>query len=207
MRHELSKFNSQVWNCEHVFSNFCPKRWSDLTPTDKPGIRFCEACSEDVTYCTTPEEFVQLGNAGQCVAVPNQHTPDSLERMLMGKPSAKAMKRYRERQERTANWWHDVIQLDPEFGNELLAEISRLSRMQLLGKHGLSDDHREYLVKLKDAISEGPESLYRHVRVKPNGKRDNQQNIFRALRYPFWSQWLGAVLEKRFAVRCYLRNW
>ncbi|MCU0713737.1 MAG: hypothetical protein MUC43_16885 [Pirellula sp.] len=128
---------------------------------------------------------MQLGNAGQCVAVPDQHTPDSLERMLMGKPSANAMRHYRTRQQRTANWWHDVIQLAPKFGAESLAEISRLSRMQLLGKQGLSDDHREYLIKLKDAISEGPETLYRHVRIKSNGKRENQQNIFRMLRYYF----------------------
>jgi hypothetical protein len=185
MRRELSRLGSQVWNCEHAFSNLCPKRWSDLTPTDNPGIRFCAACSEDVTYCTTPEEFVRLGNAGQCVAVPDQHTPDSLERMLMGKPSANAMRHYRDRQQRTANWWHDVIQLAPRFDADLLAEISRLSRMQLLGKQGLSDDQREYLIKLKDAISAGPESLYRHVRIRPNGKRENQQNIFRMLRYHF----------------------
>lgn len=185
MRRPLSKLGSQLWNCKHAFSNLCPKRWSELTPTDTPRVRFCDACSENVTYCTTPDEFVRLGNSGRCVAVPDQNSPDSLERMLMGKPSANAMKSYRDRQEQTANWWHDVIKSGPRFGSDMLVEISRLSRMQLLGDRGLSEEQRDYLVRLKDAISEGPESLYRHVRIKPNGKRDNQQNIFRVLRYHF----------------------
>ncbi len=105
--------------------------------------------------------------------------------MLLGRPSANSVKSHRERQERTANWWHDVIDLGPKFGSESLAEISRLSQIQLLGSQGLSEAHREYLVRLKNAISDGPESLYRHVRIKANGKRDNQQNIFRVLRYHF----------------------
>ncbi len=128
---------------------------------------------------------MQLGNAGQCVAVPDGFTPVSLQQMLLGKPSVKAMKSIRDRQQRTANWWHDVIQLEPHFGNGMLEEISRLSQRQPLGNQRLSDDHREYLLKLKEAILAGPESLYRLIRIKPNGKRNNQQNIFRVLRYHF----------------------
>jgi hypothetical protein len=138
-----------------------------------------------VTYCTTPDEFVQLGNSGRCVAVPDQHTPDSLEQMLIGRPSQSALNSHANRQQRTANWWHDVIELEPKFGDDILAKISRLARLQQLGNKGLSDEHRDYLVRLKNAISNGPESLYRLVRTKPNGMRENQQNIFRVLRYHF----------------------
>ena len=179
------RINTQVWNCQHAFSNLCPKRWSELTPTDQPGVRFCSVCSENVAYCTTPNEFVQLGNAGKCVAVPEQQTPDCLGQMLMGRPSVSAMKSFRDRQQQTANWWHDVIELEPKFGEEMLAEISQLSRMHVLGKQGLSDEHRQYLARAKEAIAEGPEALYRHLRTKPDGKPDNQQNIFRVLRSLF----------------------
>lgn len=185
MAESLNHLGTELWNCEHAFSNLCPKRWSDLTPTDSPGVRYCDACSENVTYCTSPEEFVQLGNAGHCVAVPDGFTPVSLQQMLLGKPSVKAMKSMRDRQQRTANWWHDVIQLEPHFGNAMLEEISRLSQKQILGNQRLSDDHREYLLKLREAILAGPESLYRLIKIKPNGKRNNQQNIFRVLRSHF----------------------
>lgn len=105
--------------------------------------------------------------------------------MQMGRPSVKQMESYRDRQQRTANWWHDVIQSGPNFGDDQLEEISQFARMQLFGKQGLTEKYREYLVKLKEAISAGPEAYYRHVRIKPNGKRDNQQNIFRLLRHHF----------------------
>lgn len=39
--------------------------------------------------------------------------------------------------------------------------------------------------RLKDSIDQGPETLYLLIRTKPNGKPDNQQNIFRMLRYHF----------------------
>ncbi|WP_339727711.1 hypothetical protein [uncultured Gimesia sp.] len=181
----LNNLDSELWNCEHAFSNLCPKRWAELTPTDTPRVRFCDVCSENVTYCTTPEEFVQLGNAGQCVAVPDGYNFSSLRRMLLGKPSVKAIQSIRDRQERTANWWHTVIQSAPEFGKAALEEIAQLTKRHRLGAQGLSDEQREYLVQLKQAISAGPEALYRHLRIKPNGQRDNQQNLFRVLRYHF----------------------
>ncbi|QDT42699.1 hypothetical protein Pan241w_27870 [Gimesia alba] len=181
----LNNLDSQLWNCEHAFSNLCPKQWAELTPTETPGVRFCDVCSENVTYCTTPEEFVQLGNAGKCVAIPNGYTTGSLKQMLLGRISVKKMKSNRDRQERTANWWRTVIEADPEFGKAALEEIAQLTKRQCLEPRGLSDEQRETLVQLKQAISTGPEALYRHLRLKPNGQPDNQQNIFRQLRSHF----------------------
>ncbi len=103
----------------------------------------------------------------------------------MGKPSPNAMKSFRERQERTAGWWHEVIQLAPKFAADAIRDVADSSRKQLLGGSGISDEHRDYLMKLRDAVANGPEALYLLVRTKPNGKLDNQQNIFRALRFHF----------------------
>lgn len=47
----------------------CPQRWDQLTPTDHPGVRSCEACKSSVTYCTTAEQALEIANEGGCITL------------------------------------------------------------------------------------------------------------------------------------------
>lgn len=95
------------------------------------------------------------------------------------------MKSIQIRQKETAAWWNEAVEHGPEFASAAFDEVLRLAKAHRLDSEALSDDRREYLMNLKLAIENGPEALYLFVRTKANGKRDNQQNIFRTLRSHF----------------------
>jgi uncharacterized protein (TIGR02996 family) len=60
---------SKIELCESQFAFQCPKQWDKLRPTDEPGVRFCDACSENVYYSHTIEEARQHAWRFRCVAV------------------------------------------------------------------------------------------------------------------------------------------
>lgn len=176
---------AQLWNCEHAFQTLCPKSWASLERTEVNGVRHCVVCNENVTYCTTPEEFVCLGNAGHCVAIPDGHSPATLQMMMMGRPSPQQMRELEARQTRIEQWWTTTLQCDPAFASDALAAIASAIKSRNRPTPELSPEYRTYLTGLADAIRTGPDALYLHLRVRPSGKRDNQQNIFKGIRLHF----------------------
>lgn len=78
---------SKIELCEVPFRFQCPKQWDKLRATDEAGVRFCDACSQNVYYCHTLEEAREHAWRFHCVAVdvgvPRKE--DDLQRpMLMG---------------------------------------------------------------------------------------------------------------------------
>jgi uncharacterized protein (TIGR02996 family) len=55
--------------CWVEFEFECPKRWSNLIPTDQPQERFCDTCRRSVYYCATISAARAHAVAGHCVAV------------------------------------------------------------------------------------------------------------------------------------------
>ena len=52
-----------------VFNVVCDKRWDELTATDAPTVRHCDACDRSVHYCDTIDEARTHARRGECVAV------------------------------------------------------------------------------------------------------------------------------------------
>lgn len=52
--------------CELDFN--CPMQWEQLEKTEVESIRHCTSCKEDVTFCNTEEQVLQLAMRGECVA-------------------------------------------------------------------------------------------------------------------------------------------
>ena len=59
----------RIQNCNIEFAFECPKEWSNLTPTVRDNIRFCQTCSKEVFFCETPREAEDHASRGHCVAV------------------------------------------------------------------------------------------------------------------------------------------
>jgi len=51
------------------FDYQCPRQWEQLRATDNDGIRYCEACHQDVYYCDTIMSAREHVEEGHCVAV------------------------------------------------------------------------------------------------------------------------------------------
>ncbi len=52
-----------------AFDYSCPKQWSELTPTERDGVRHCGACAQPVYYCASVEEAREHAARGACVAL------------------------------------------------------------------------------------------------------------------------------------------
>lgn len=63
--------DQQLWNCKSnvLFRFLCPKVWENFSTTSVEGVRYCKICKENVHLCTTPEEFYQQAQSGNCVAI------------------------------------------------------------------------------------------------------------------------------------------
>ncbi|MEL7314331.1 MAG: hypothetical protein AAFN08_05185 [Cyanobacteria bacterium J06559_3] len=108
--------NSELWNCENAFEIKCPMRWASLKPTDHKDVRHCDRCRQSVYRCYSAEEFVEHGNAGRCVAIP-EHVVPGLERTteLLGRVSSEGLERMMEESRERQLWWHNVTASNPEF--------------------------------------------------------------------------------------------
>lgn len=47
----------------------CPKEWGSLALTDRPDVRFCDACTKQVYYCESIGEARAHARRGDCIAV------------------------------------------------------------------------------------------------------------------------------------------
>lgn len=105
--------------------------------------------------------------------------------MILGRPTPRETRELKERQSQIAAWWTTALECDPSFAPEAMAAIGRAIDLRNQPAPELSLEDREHLTRLRDAIVNGPEALYLHLRVRPSGKRDNEQNIFRRMRSHF----------------------
>lgn len=146
----------EVWNCKLVAGTPCEMGWNSLTPTDDQRVRICEECKQEVIRCHSPEEFVQRGNAGKCVAIPKGKSPSKLKSTpRFGAPSVK-------RTNHTETWWQKVVAANPEFSIDGMEAI-----WDLLGTRyapAFVGEVNEWLNKdIAQKASEGMEALFAHL--------------------------------------------
>ena len=75
--HDEQKFLS----CDMEFE--CPRDWFALEPTDVVGVKFCEACKENVHLCLTENDLHSAKEKGWCIAYfndPSRSTRFRLQR-------------------------------------------------------------------------------------------------------------------------------
>ena len=68
---------SDILNCGQAkqeselvrFTYQCPKYWRSLQVTENNSVRFCDACQENVYYCTDKQEAEQHAHKGHCIAI------------------------------------------------------------------------------------------------------------------------------------------
>ncbi|MEM7757009.1 MAG: pentapeptide repeat-containing protein [Cyanobacteria bacterium P01_A01_bin.40] len=56
------------------FDYQCPKYWDNLQATEDESIRFCDACQENVFYCSDKQEAEQHALQGHCIAIARKLT-------------------------------------------------------------------------------------------------------------------------------------
>lgn len=181
---------SEIWNCERAFENACPQSWSALERTGTKGVRYCNECQQNVTYSHTPEEFVTLGNAGQCVAVPDGHSPAALNTVMLGRPSTESVRKLEERKDQVASWWSSVLSCGPEFSLEEMASIQERVQHHHHRKSLIPEDNSENRAaakEVKNAVRQGPEAVYALIlkRAAETGKKLDEQFAFMVMRWFF----------------------
>ena len=75
------KTEQKFLNCTLEFE--CPKDWFELEPTNKAGVKFCNACLQKVYLCLTEVELHTAEENGQCIAYfadPSRSTRFRLQR-------------------------------------------------------------------------------------------------------------------------------
>ncbi|HEY3802771.1 MAG TPA: FHA domain-containing protein [Kofleriaceae bacterium] len=60
---------SSIERCAREFAFRCPKEWGGLARTDKPGVRFCDACQKPVYYVASIAEGREHAANNECVAL------------------------------------------------------------------------------------------------------------------------------------------
>ena len=61
--------SQSIEQCDDRFAFQCPKRWSELTKTDRANVRFCNTCSDHVYFCTNADEIAEHKHQRHCVAI------------------------------------------------------------------------------------------------------------------------------------------
>jgi hypothetical protein len=103
-----------IWNCPTLslplLSYECPQSWDALPETADPTLRHCPACKQVVRLCQTPEEFIEAGERGECVAIPKDVLPIRMCGYRVGRPSRESVAEDRADMLRFVRWWSGVIQ-------------------------------------------------------------------------------------------------
>lgn len=118
----------RVWLCgnpesHHLLLFTCPMRWDDLQDTDVSKVRFCVECKRNVHLCESPEQFVDLSERGECVALLPQIFKEAWQNCLM-----------------TPDAMHEAVSISvlgmPK--QISIAEIERLRQLSALSAFGIS---------------------------------------------------------------------
>jgi len=140
---------SELWNCEHSFEKACPKQWSALARTGRPGIRHCHVCDKDVYLCKTPREFVENGNAGRCVAILDRYVPGKTRIATFDGTEEDCLKEERQR-EYILEWWREVLASETSFCSEAIEELRQMTKPRhlKLKNMAVTDAQLEHLNRL-----------------------------------------------------------
>jgi hypothetical protein len=57
-----------IRNCGLRAEGACPRRWDVLDTTDRPDVRRCSECNEEVHFCATDAETIAHARAGHRIA-------------------------------------------------------------------------------------------------------------------------------------------
>lgn len=57
-----------IENCAADWEYQCPKRWDELTMTQRSSERFCESCNDTVYFCTSEKQLQEHTSQRRCVA-------------------------------------------------------------------------------------------------------------------------------------------
>ncbi len=85
-----------VEGCNKVVADFrCKMDWGALEPTDRPNVRRCGACGDDVYYVTTIRAAREHAVRGRCIAVDfsQPREPNDLEDAVLALRSPRALPR------------------------------------------------------------------------------------------------------------------
>lgn len=97
-------------------------KWDNLAETGDATVRHCASCDKRVYQCTSVEEFVEYGNAGKCVSIPEHLTPSNITTGLLGMV---ATEETLQRHANASDWWTEVLQAETEFAQEELVSIAK----------------------------------------------------------------------------------
>jgi hypothetical protein len=116
----------ELWNCRNAFEFVCPRYFSELEPTDDSEVRFCGVCQERVYQCRTPLDFVTHGELGHCVAIPENYSPvGAFCTETLGRPTCQDIEERDRRVAAIRGWWLGVLDQQPRFAPEAIAEVAR----------------------------------------------------------------------------------
>lgn len=125
------KLSSELWNCPSKFQFQCPREWKMLARTDDAAVRYCSACAQNVYLCGTPQDFIEHGNKGHCVAVPTDRAPKVATRFLMGRIAPSAFEELASEQAEAQEFWEEVVAQEPTFEKPALtALLEKIKRVQ-----------------------------------------------------------------------------
>ncbi len=75
---------NEIRNCPIKFGKVCPKSWDALRETDDQAVRHCDACREDVFFCSSDADAIAHAQKGHCIAMPvpksARHGPTMMRR-------------------------------------------------------------------------------------------------------------------------------
>ena len=127
----------QIRNCPPLFAFECPKLWQELEPTEEEHRRYCSTCEKSVYECNTPEELVNLGAEGKCVAlsdeayydvwrIPRPGKPD-LRHLLMGKLSPAGVEEFGKQVDERLKWANAMQTLKDNPSRSVRYALSEIS--------------------------------------------------------------------------------
>ena len=116
----------------------CPIDWDALDRSADPAVRHCNQCEQDVHFCTTPAQFIELAKRKECVALSaSLHIPDhaSTKVQMVGRPAPWSY----QLESSAAQFW-SVIQKDaPELGSQVTKELEKCKTRRILRMPDISD--------------------------------------------------------------------
>jgi uncharacterized protein (TIGR02996 family) len=68
-RWRLRVARAPIEACSPRFDFACPKQWVALAKTDRDDVRFCDACTKPVYFCSSVDEARDHAANGECVAL------------------------------------------------------------------------------------------------------------------------------------------